>query len=142
MILFYTMGMVATAVVAGHWSDRTGRRKVFVLASGVVIALAALLLAFWPVWPVALVASVLLGAGYGVFLAVDTALITQVLPAAVDRGKDLGIINIATAAPQVLGPALAAPLVTHLGGYPALYLATAVVTLLGAGLVVRIRSVR
>jgi MFS family permease len=142
MILFYTMGMVATAVVAGHLSDRTGRRKIFVLGSGVVIAAAALLLASWPTWPVALVASVLLGGGYGVFLAVDTALITQVLPAAVDRGKDLGIINIATAAPQVLGPALAAPLVTHLGGYPALYLATAVVTLLGAGMVVRIRSVR
>jgi MFS family permease len=142
MILFYTMGMVATAVVAGHLSDRSGRRKIFVIWSGVVIASAALLLAFWPTWPIALVASVLLGAGYGVFLAVDTALITQVLPAAVDRGKDLGIINIATAAPQVLGPLIAAPLVTHLGGYPTLYLVTAVVTLVGAGMVVRIRSVR
>jgi MFS family permease len=142
MILFYTMGMVATAVVAGRLSDRTGRRKIFVIWSGVVIAVAALLLAVWPTWPIALVASVLLGAGYGVYLAVDTALITQVLPTAVDRAKDLGVINIATAAPQVLGPALAAPLVTHLGGYPTLYAVTAVVTLLGATMVVKIRSVR
>jgi MFS family permease len=141
MILLYTAGMVATAVVGGRLSDRSGRRKIFVVWSGVVIAVAALLLAIWPTWPVSLAASVLLGAGYGVYLAVDSALITQVLPAATDRAKDLGVINIATAAPQVLGPAIAAPLVTHLGGYPTLYALTAVVTLLGAVMVVRIRSV-
>ena len=123
--------MMATAVIGGRLSDRSGRRKIFVVWSGVVIAVAALLLAIWPTWPVALVAAVLLGAGYGVYLAVDAALITQVLPAATDRAKDLGVINIATAAPQVLGPAIAAPLVTHLGGYPTLFAVTAVVTLLG-----------
>jgi MFS family permease len=142
MILLYTLGMVATAVVGGRLSDRSGRRRIFVVWSGAVIAVAALLLAIWPNWPVCLVASVLLGAGYGVYLAVDTALITQVLPAATDRAKDVGVINIATAAPQVLGPAIAAPLVTHLGGYPTLYAVTAVVTLLGAVTVVKIRSVR
>lgn len=141
MILLYTLGMVATAVIGGRLSDASGRRKVYVVWSGVVIAVAALLLAIWPTWPVALVASVLLGAGYGVYLAVDTALITQVLPAATDRAKDLGVINIASAAPQVLGPAIAAPLVTSLGGYPTLYAVTAAVTLLGAVLVLRIRSV-
>jgi len=140
MILLYTVGMVATAVLGGRLSDRSGRRRIFVVWSGVVIAIAALLLAIWPTWPVAMVASVLLGAGYGVYLAVDAALITQVLPAAVDRAKDLGVIN-ATAAPQVLGPAIAAPLVTHLGGYPTLYALTAVVTLAGAVMVVRIRAV-
>jgi MFS family permease len=141
MILLYTLGMVATAVIGGRLSDRSGRRKVFVVWSGVVIAVAALLLALWPTWPVALAGSVLLGAGYGVYLAVDNALITQVLPAATDRAKDLGVINIASAAPQVLGPAIAAPLVTHVGGYPTLYGVTAAVTLLGAVLVRQIRSV-
>jgi hypothetical protein len=64
-----------------------------------------------------------------------------VLPTAEDRAKDLGIINIASSAPQVLGPALAAPIVTYLGGYPALFLAVAGVTILGSVLVTRIRSV-
>jgi hypothetical protein len=73
---------------------------------------------------------------------VDTALVTEVLPAAADRGKDLGIVNIANAAPQVLAPALAAPVVAGLGGYPVLYGLTAVVTLAGAVLVLPIRSVR
>ncbi|WP_329102903.1 MFS transporter [Micromonospora sp. NBC_01699] len=142
MILLYTVGMMATAVVSGRLSDRTGRRKIFVSWAGVIMAVAALLLAAWPVWPAALVAAVLLGAGYGVYLAVDAALITQVLPVATDRGKDLGVINIANAAPQVLGPALSAPIVVHLGGYPTLYAVTAAVTLLGSILVVNIRSVQ
>jgi MFS family permease len=134
--------MIATAMVGGWLSDRSGRRKIFVVWSGIVIAIAATLLAIWPNWPIALVASVLLGVGFGVYLAVDTALITQVLPAAGDRAKDLGVINIATAAPQVLGPAIAAPLVTNLGGYPTLFAATALVTVLGAVFVVQIKSVR
>ena len=85
------------------------------------MAVAALLLAVAPVWPMAIVAALLLGAGYGVYLVVDAALITQVLPRATDRAKDLGVINIANSAPQVLGPALSAPLVVYLGGYPTLY---------------------
>src|SRR5690606_32689926 len=136
LILLYTVGMMLTAVVAGRMSDRSGRRKVFVITSGLIMAVAAVLLAVAPTWPMAIVAALLLGAGYGVYLSVDAALITQVLPAATDRAKDLGVINIANSAPQVLGPALSAPIVVHLGGYPTLYAVTAAVTLLGSALVV------
>lgn len=141
LILVYSGALVATTVVAGRRSDRSGRRKVFVVWSGVVMSVAALLLAAWPTWPVAIVAAGVLGAGYGIYVAVDAALITQVLPKASDRAKDLGVVNIANSAPQVLGPALSAPIVVYLGGYPVLYLVTAVVTLLGGVLVQRIRSV-
>ena len=41
----------------------------------------------------------------------------------------------------MLGPALSAPIVVHLGGYPTLYAVTAAVTLLGSVLVRNIRSV-
>lgn len=141
LILIYTVALMATTVIAGRRSDRTGKRKIFVIWSGVVMAVAAVLLALWPTWPVAMAAAAVLGAGYGVYVAVDAALITQVLPRASDRAKDLGVINIANSAPQVLGPALSAPIVVHLGGYPVLYLLTAVVTLLGSWLVTRIRAV-
>ncbi|MET8351770.1 MULTISPECIES: MFS transporter [unclassified Micromonospora] len=141
LILLYTLGMMLTAVVAGRLSDRSGRRKIYVITSGLIMAVAALLLAVAPVWPMAIVAALLLGAGYGVYLSVDAALITQVLPRATDRAKDLGVINIANSAPQVLGPALSAPLVVYLGGYPTLYAVTAAVTLVGSALVVKIRSV-
>ncbi len=141
LILIYTAGLMATTVVAGRLSDRSGRRKSFVIVSGFVMALAAVMLAVSPTWPVAMAAAAVLGGGYGIYLAVDAALITQVLPTATGRAKDLGIINIANSAPQVLGPALAAPIVAGLGGYPVLYGLTAVVTVLGGVFVYKIRSV-
>jgi predicted MFS family arabinose efflux permease len=75
-----------------------------------------------------------------VYLSVDAALVTQVLPSAAGRAKDLGLINIANTGPQVLAPAIAAPLVSELG-YRALYLSVAVITVLGSAFVRRIRSV-
>lgn len=83
----------------------------------------------------------MLGVGFGVFTSVDFALMTDVLPTALDRGKDLGVINVANALPQVAAPALAAPIVTYLGGYRMLYLVAAVIGLAGAVLVPRIRGV-
>jgi MFS family permease len=141
LVVLYTLGVVATAVLGGVVSDRIGRRKALVTASCAVMAFAALLLTFWHTWPAALAAAAIMGAGFGVYLSVDQALITQVLPAAADRAKDLGIINIASTAPQVLGPALAAPVVAHFGGYGTLYALATAVTLLGGLLVWKIKSV-
>jgi MFS family permease len=141
LILIYTASLMSTTVVAGRISDRSGRRKPAVIVSGFVMAVAAIMLALSPTWPVAMAAAAVLGGGYGIYLAVDAALITQVLPTATGRAKDLGIINIANSAPQVLAPALAAPIVAALGGYPVLYTATAVVTVLGGVFVYKIRSV-
>jgi MFS family permease len=133
--------LLATVVVGGVWSDRLGRRKPFVIWSGVLMAVATAALAGWQTWPGAIVAAAVLGIGFGVFTSVDFALMTDVLPKALDRGKDLGVINIANALPQVAAPALAAPIVTYLGGYRVLYLVSAVIGLAGAVLVGRIRGV-
>ncbi|MFF0017030.1 MFS transporter [Streptomyces sp. NPDC005374] len=136
-----SVALLATVVVGGVWSDRVGRRKPFVRWSGVLMAVATGLLAVWQTWPSAIIVAALLGVGLGVFMSVDFALMTDVLPTAMDRGKDLGVINIANALPQVAAPALAAPIVTHLGGYRVLYGVAAVVGLGGAVLVGRIRNV-
>ncbi|MFE0255910.1 MFS transporter [Streptomyces sp. NPDC059010] len=136
-----SVALLATVVVGGVWSDRVGRRKPFVRWSGVLMAAATALLAVWQTWPGAIVVAALLGVALGVFMSVDFALMTDVLPKAKDRGKDLGIINVANALPQVAAPALAAPIVTHLGGYRVLYAVAAVIGLAGAVLVGRIRGV-
>lgn len=133
--------LLATVVVGGVWSDRIGRRKPFVLWSGVLMAVATGVLSGWQTWFGAIVAAAVLGVGFGVFTSVDFALMTDVLPKALDRGKDLGVINIANSLPQVAAPALAAPIVNHLGGYRTLYLVAAGVGLAGAILVRRIRAV-
>jgi MFS family permease len=137
----YSVCVLVTSVVFGTWSDRIARRKIFVTASGWVMAAAGVVLAFWPTWPGAVLGAVILGSGFGVYLSVDFALLTQVLPSARDRAKDLGVINIANSLPQVFAPAIAAPIVKHLGGYPVLYLLAAAVTLLAGILVRQIRSV-
>jgi MFS family permease len=141
LILIYTVAVVLTAVTGGVISDRTGRRKLPVTVSGLTMAVPAVMLALWPSWPVAIVSAAIMGLGFGVYLSVDQALVTQVLPSAAARAKDLGIINIANSGPQVLAPAIAAPLVSQLGGYPTLFLSVAVITVLGSAFVWKIRSV-
>jgi MFS family permease len=141
LILAYLAGVVLTAVAGGVISDRTGHRKLLVMVSGLVMAVAAVLLAVWPSWPVAIAAAAIMGLGFGVYLSVDAALVTQVLPSAAGRAKDLGLINIASTGPQVLAPAIAAPLVSSLGGYPALFGTVAVITVAGSLFVRRIQSV-
>jgi MFS family permease len=137
----YSLCVILTAVWSGSWSDRIGRRKVFVTWSGVVMAVGAMVLAIWPTWAAAIVGAVVLGIGFGVYLSVDFALLTEVLPSARDRAKDLGVINIANSLPQVIAPAIAAPVVKVLGGYPVLYTLAAVVTLAGAVLVKKVKAV-
>jgi MFS family permease len=141
LLFIYTGAVVLTAVLGGMISDRSGRRRRLVAVSGLVMAVPAMMLALWPTWPVTVAAAVILGLGFGVYLAVDQALITQVLPTATGRAKDLGVISVASSGAQVLAPAIAAPLVTYLGGYPALYLSVAVIVLLGSVCVSRVRSV-
>ena len=137
----YAVMVVITSVLAGRWSDRVGQRKVFVAGASAVIACAALIMAFFQVWPAAMVGAAVLGIGFGAYLAVDFALLTQVLPSAAARGKDMGVVNVAAALPQVVAPALALLAVKFLGGYMALFVLAAIIGLAAAALVYRIKSV-
>src|SRR6266851_2634371 len=110
LIVIYTGFVVVTAIVGGVISDRIGKRKMIVTISGGLMGAAALLLTFEETWPAAMIAAVLFGAGFGAYLAVDQALITQVLPEARDRARDLGIINIAIVGPAAVAGAIAAVL--------------------------------
>ncbi|MEO3768211.1 MFS transporter [Streptomyces sp. B5E4] len=132
--------LLVTIVLGGYWSDRLGRRKVFVLGSGAVLAVSSVVMAVAPTWPAVVAAAAVLGTGFGVYLAVHSALLTEVLPSAADRAKDMGLVNVANTAPNLLAPALAGPVV-WLAGYPALFAMSAVLTLGGSALVLRIRSV-
>ncbi len=142
LTVVYALSSVLTTVGSGRVSDRIGRRKVFIVVSGVVMATAAAALALVPVWPMVVLAAIVLGAGFGAFTAVDYAVMTEVLPTAEDSGRDLGVINVAASLPQVFSPVLAGALVSSGVGYPGLYSLAAVATLAGALAVGRIRGVR
>ncbi|WP_037308850.1 MFS transporter [Amycolatopsis orientalis] len=141
MMGLYGAALIVGALIAGHFSDKSGRRKPYVLAASVVMAVAALVLVVWQNWTAALAASPLLGVGFGAYMAVALAMLTQVLPAAQDRAKDLGVINIANSLPQVVAPMLTAPILAYLGGYPSLFAASALSTVLAAVLVTRVKAV-
>jgi MFS family permease len=142
LILIYMAFVVLASLFLGRLSDRLGRRKVFVFAASALQAIAALLLALVPDLGIAMVAAGLLGLGYGCFLSVDQALATEVLPDARSRGKDLGIMNIASAVPQAIAPLLGAFIVAALVGFQGLFLLAAAATLLGALAILPIRTVR
>ena len=140
--LVYVVFIILSSLLLGRWSDRVGRRKPFVVVAALFQALAAGLLAFVPDFSVAIVAGALLGIGYGAFLSVDQALATQVLPNASTRGKDLGIMNIATTVPQAVAPLLGAWIVAAVAGFTGLFVISAIATILGALAVLPVRSVR
>ncbi len=142
MVTVFSQSSVLPGLAAGWWCDRSGRTRVVVFTGGLVMAVAALVLAVGDGWSTALVAAGLLGAGTGVFVSVDQALVTRLLPADTDRGKDLGVIALATSLGFVLGPVVAAPLVTSAGGYPLMFGVAALAALAGATMVWRIRGVR
>ncbi|MEC3982102.1 MFS transporter [Amycolatopsis sp. H20-H5] len=142
MMGLYGVALVFGALLAGHFSDKSGRRKPYVLLASAVMAVAALILVVWQTWTAALIASPLLGVGFGAYMAVALAMLTQVLPAAQDRAKDLGVVNIANSLPQVIAPLLTTLILASLGGYSGLFGASAVATLIAGVLVTRVKSVR
>jgi MFS family permease len=142
LTLIYLVFVIFAALVLGRLSDRLGRRKSFVFLASTLQAIAALMLAFIPMLPVAMIAAGVLGLGYGCFLAVDQALATQVLPDPAARGKDLGIMNIATAVPQAIAPLLGALMVAAIGGFQGLFVMAGAFAFAGALAVSRVKAVR
>ena len=138
----YLVFTLSTTYGGGALSDRTGQRRVFVAVASVLQGIAALLLVIWPSFGTTCVAAAFLGAGFGAFLSVDQALVTQVLPDAATRAKDLGIMNIGNNVPQAVAPLVAALIIDQLGGYRVLFGAAGCFTFIAVLMVYRIKSVR
>jgi MFS family permease len=84
------------------------------------------------------------GIGLGTYLAVDLALITDVLPDKEnDAAKDLGVFNVASTLPQIVAPA-SAPVILALSGgsYAAIFLTIAVAGVLAALVIVPVKGAR
>ncbi|MFP3465319.1 MFS transporter [Leifsonia sp. SIMBA_070] len=139
--LLSLVGILVSTIVAGPLSDRFGRRKPFVFASAAVVSLAFLLPWIWPDITAWVIMTVISGFGFGMFQAVDTALMSEVLPSAKSFAKDLGVVNIAATLPQTLAPGVAGAIVLTLG-YAALFPIGIVLGILGALAVWPIKATR
>ncbi|MEU9029460.1 MFS transporter [Streptomyces sp. NPDC048383] len=136
------VAMAVSTVVGGLLSDRWNRRKVFVGVSAALAGLVMVVPVISPTWTGMLVFSALNGLAFGCFMAVDTALVTLVLPRAEDAARDMGVLNVANAGPQIIAPFVASAVVTALGGYTPLFLVGGALSLIGALAILPIRSVR
>jgi len=142
-----TVCTVIAALLGGLVSDRFQRRKPFVMGASVLMGMGLLILGLVHTWPAFIVATILQGIGFGAYVTVDIALITQVLPRAETRGQDLGVMVIALNIAQFIAPSVGAIIVSIfaanvVAGYSALYLVAAVLTLLATVLVLPIKGVR
>jgi MFS family permease len=141
--LVQSVALVLASLVGGRMSDRTHRRKVFVLSASFVYGIALFIVAIASSFNGFLVGMAISGLGFGMYMAVDLALVVDVLPNKDSAAKDLGVMNIAGALPFAVAPALA-PLILAIGGgsYGVLYAVAGLFAILGAVTVLPIKGVR
>ena len=136
------VGALLAAAIAGPLSDRIDRRKPFVVISSAVAGAGCVLPVLSPTFHTIEVFAAFAGIAFGCYLSVDAALVTLVLPRSEDAARDLGVLNIANAGPQVIAPLFAALIISHLGGYRILFIAGGCCGIAGALAVLPVRSVR
>jgi len=146
-IFFATVALsvttILTSMVGGKLSDFLRRRKAFVLTSAAVYGVALIIASLVTGFNGFLLAMGIAGIGYGAFLAVDLALVTDVLPDKNNAGKDMAVFNMSSTLANAVAPAIA-PIVLLIGGgsYSALFLVAGAVAIAGGIAILPVRSVR
>jgi MFS family permease len=83
------------------------------------------------------------GLGFGTYVAVDLALVVDVLPDKDNAAKDLGVFNMAGALPFSIAPGIApAILAVGHGSYSVLYGVAGVSAIVGAVAILPVKRVR
>ncbi len=139
LIVIYTVFVVASSIVSGSISDRTGRRVGIVVWSAVVQGLAALFIALVPSFETTMIGAALLGIGYGAYMSVGLALGTDLLPHPEDHARDLGFVNVSASLGQLLGPLIGAGLVALVGGFSLMFAVGGVLSIVGGVMTLAIR---
>jgi MFS family permease len=135
--------VVAASLIGGKLSDRTGRRKIFVLTASIVYGAALFVIATASNFNGFLVGMAISGLGFGMYVAVDLALAVDVLPDQDNAAKDLGVFNMAGALPFSIAPGIAPAILTIGGGsYGVLYGVAGVSAIIAAVAILPVKRVR
>lgn len=132
------------AVGSGYLSDKLKTRKPFLIFSAVALGGSMILTGTATSVAQYVIGGLVLSLSVGVYGAVDQALALDVLPRDTDEnGRFLAIIGIGSTLPQAIGP-FAAGLVLALGSgdYTVVYIVGAVVSVVGALLIIPITAGR
>ena len=147
--LVHYVFVFATSPLAGWLSDRIDRRKIFIVVAALLYAIGLGFIAFASSFTVFMIGMAISGIGEGAYLAVDLALVTDVLPNPDEAAKEMGVFTVANALPPALAPAIA-PLFLAIpfgargdhGNFVALFAASALFAVLGAIAIQPVRKVR
>ncbi|AQR96721.1 MFS transporter [Clostridium saccharoperbutylacetonicum] len=130
--------MVGSGIFGGFLSDKFKKQKIFVIGSALLSGACLVGFGITHSIPFVIAAYFMFNFVYGIFGAVDNALVNRVLPSKEDAGKDIAIINTTTQ----LGSAIvnfATPVVLSLGislmggdGYAVYFFILAATTVLAA----------
>ncbi|MGW4774895.1 MFS transporter [Nocardia sp. NPDC004278] len=137
----YMMCVIGVSIASGWLSDRIQRRKPFVFVAAILQTISAIVIICTGTVSGATISGAITGAGFGCFMSIDQALAADVLPDGEHNGQELGVMNIAMAVPQALGPLVGAWVIELSGGFPGLFVAAAIFTTLGGFSVMKVKSV-
>jgi MFS family permease len=121
LVVVATAATILATVTVGRAADRSGKYRNYAVAATAVLAATGFVLAVIGSWGPVIACAFALGAGYGAFQSVSQALSMTVLPDPGNAARDLGIINVAASIPQVIGPSVAALVVSSGAGYRGLF---------------------
>ena len=140
LVLIATLAVIVATVAVGRVADLSAGYRRYAVLSSVVLAATGFVLAGFATWAVVVVCAFALGIGYGAFQSVSQALSMVVLPSQANAGRDLGIINIASAIPQVIGAPIAGLVVAGAGGYRGLFVFAGLLAVVAAAVFTRVPS--
>ncbi len=116
-LVILTLSAMLSTVFAGWLSDRLGRKRMVYISGAFMAAVGAAFIGApyviaGDLLPTILGAAAIFGLGYGAYLAVDWALVADVLPSDATFARDMGVWNIALTFPQVMAVVLGGWLIT------------------------------
>jgi MFS family permease len=100
ILILIVLGNVVAIIPSARLSDRIGRKPV-IYASCIIGGLGVAIAGLAPTIPLVMFGALLFGVSAGTFLAVDWALITDIIPR-VSSGRYMGLSNVATSSSTVL----------------------------------------
>jgi len=99
ILILIVVGNLVAIIPSARLSDRIGRKPV-IYASCIIGGVGLLIAGLAPSVPLAMLGALLFGISAGTFLAVDWALITDIIPRAAS-GRYMGLSNVATSSSTV-----------------------------------------
>jgi len=144
---FTTVFSALGAIGSGWFSDKLGKRRIFVVVSVLSYAVGTATSAFAHGLPQLIVGGVFTSTGLAVFLAINQAMLLDILPMReTQAGRFLGIASFSQKIPNAIAP-LIAPILLGLGAsgssnFTVLYLSAGVLGLIGGLIIVtRVKGV-